>query len=509
MKNVSRLPRIEEQSNESLEQIERSSVWDTLSSEKPTGDLQSNPESLFQPNDGLDREKYTELCKRLTTDFENNFYRIIRDLLCKKNSNSLDKNKRNLNNYAPRTDFEFVADMKHQEEMIREFCETGAVTEKTLGDAHVRLAKAICDSRFANEMNCGDYFLRQERAEYLAGRLDFTEGSPMDELMLQSLWVLDPSFEKSDEVRRLVTDRDYLYKVYGKKIERELLSQSRSGSEKSLQIKDPGQYERWLSKELNKNIRCAVLSAGELLKDPFLRERHIESLRRSGQKQPPVVEKIWRLDGTDFYNDRGFIKYLNQIRDDNADIFRNVSYAEVEQRVMGVIEKIPDKTIRKVLRVYKRDLHQGDLKLIRSLSPILGLSQNQPKILYRESRDGNKATYYEVEEDGIEENTIVYHEDKEQSFLQKALWVFYPTPLIDESINRVESIGHEMWHAHQNFGDNVDPELREQYSRNARYYIKPQYDVWSYSEQLLELEAGMFGKALMSKAEKMYNKKEQ
>lgn len=519
MRNAFESSQAKEQSRRPSRQAEGLSAWGALSNQELPTSSRWNLESSPQPNDGLGERSHIELYRRLETDFGNNFYRIIRDLLYKKDKNGFGKNRRDPSSYTPQNDFEFVADKKCQEAMIEEFCETGTVTKKTLNGAHERLAKAICDSGFANEMDHGNYFLRQKHADYLAGRLDFAEGGERDEWILRSVWVLDPSFEESDEAKSLVVDRDYLYKVYGKKIERELLgrnrskleillSQNRPKLENSSQVNDPGQYERAMSKELEEAIKSGILTAGEILKDPFLRKRRIKDLHHWSQKQPPVVEKIWRLDGVDFYNDQGFIDYLNRLQDDNADIF-DVSYAEVEQRVTKAIERIPDMTFREILKAYKRNPCQGDQVLIHSLSPILGLSHNPPTILYKESKDGkSSATYYEVAEDGFEENTIVYHENKEQSFFQTIAQTLHLAPINDELFNRIGSIAHEMWHAHQYFGDNVGPELRERYHRNARYYMKPEHVPLVYRTQLLEIEAFAFGEALKARLKEICNKKE-
>ena len=447
------------------------------------------------PYENMSEKEREELQRYFEKLSEQGFYKIITNWLYEGSKSVPIDDRRDEDRYTPSYILEPIVSIEDQRRMIAEYCNDGRV-QKTLSDAHKRLVKAFFESEFVGECFT---FCRQRHIDYMAGRLTFTDDNLSKEGILQSIWALDPGFYKSKEAASLITDPDYLHFVYGKKCRekyRKASSKSQDEHKGQVETEEASSYERRIGKILKESLEGELLTTEEILNDPFLRKKHVDRLHHSVANLE-IYKTIWRLDGNDFYGSDELKDYLDRIRADNVGILKDVSVDEVEKRVTAMLEGVPDKSIVEILKAYSKDPCYGDDILIRRLLPILGLLNNPPKVSYQYPKDKATGKY------NHETNTIIYYRNADQSSPRK-FRIPFRQPLTDNLFRRMETIAHEMCHAHQTYGDNIGPGLKNRYERNGKHYIQPKYNYNAYREQLMEVEAAKFGEAFVLRAKAVY-----
>ncbi|MDO4987109.1 MAG: hypothetical protein Q4E46_02240 [Candidatus Saccharibacteria bacterium] len=494
---------------------ENVSDWDILNDVefsqdvKPTLDVESALDGELTPDSepisdhdvetasSLSSEDREKLHDFLETGYARKIGSIVEKLFFDGDvSRASEEEKRDPEAYIAMMALEDFISYDEQVKLIDEYCENGKLSSETGEKVAQKLAEIMSDSKFAEEMYAGDMFLRQRHADRMAGRYGY-EADEKVNLATKIAWATDPSFETSKEARSLIGDPDYLHKTYGRQIEDDLFGRGDKRPEGPVkQVDDPRKREAKLGNALEYAIDEGALTVKEALDDPFLRGRRVESLRTGApaEQELTVAKQLWKIDDS-FYSCDEFQGYLKEVRADNTDIFEDIIPAEVEQRTSEALERISDQSFEKIMQTYEKDPRAGDKLVVKTLAPALGLGKNIPKIIYEDSQRSENGSYQS------DAHTIRYcHDDgrKVPGFLRPR------KELTDELFDRMNTISHEMWHAHQHHGDNVSPELREQYTRNEEKYMRAEWNYGYYRGQLLETEAFTFGNAFEERAKKIY-----
>ena len=302
------------------------------------------------------------------------------------------------------------------------------------------------------------------------------------------IWRADADFYGSEEARSLLFDARYLEQTY-----------QQEGEDAALDF----------GTRILEAIESGEVEQAEILQDQFLRKRRVKDLYEERQERLEVIDEIWRMDD-DFYDSIEIRSFLFRVRDENGDLFTEDEDAEMATRMGEALEKVGERELRKVLRAYERHPRAGDRQLAKTLAPALGLVVRSglkelgivPRIEYLAPQDDRgKGCYY-----AAKDRIIVYGNGKAEPV--RPGFLLPRTELTDEIFDRINTVAHEMWHAHQHYGFDVDPEMMARYRRNWAVYISARMDYVMYREQLTEREAFMFGGMVEERMRGIYGQRE-
>jgi hypothetical protein len=228
-------------------------------------------------------------------------------------------------------------------------------------------------------------------------------------------------------------------------------------------------------------VESEQVTPGEILNDPYLRRRHFDSLK-SFMTNPSELDDnmvaLWTIDA-DFLDSEDYRNMLAEKAKELPEIFENVDEAEIDWITTVTIEKIPREQLSQIAKIYESSSQEGDQQLLNLLAPILGITDNPPAIRYHIKGEENEGGGY----NGLV-NAINIHEET------IAASVDTPTELV---IERMSSLAHEAWHAHQWNGTNIDEKRRDMYRENFACYFFADTSLYEvYEKQLVENEAYTF-----------------
>ena len=366
---------------------------------------------------------------------------------------------------------------KEQEEMITRRMNDESIGPEFTERLKENLAERIRSLSIADEVK-SDPFLRRKHMDWIAGRFEDlgSEGNELRDL----LWGADGDhFYQSGAAIALMFDADFLKKSYGAEMD----------ETKTKEISDC----------VSNLVQDGETTVKEIVRDPFLRKRHFESMveiETVGLEVNTSLANLWK-------NDENFtesFEYRNMLYDvamENPDVYEQVDDNAIEDLTNKALEQIPPVRIREIIRTYEKNPRQGDEYLLKTLLPILGLSNNPPKLDYGPST-GHEDGYYTRSNHSITicEERIKEKENSDEDRIMKTsslFGIFRTKKVKDELFRRMGVVAHETWHAHQWGGDNVDMERRKKYQSNFVYYMNGKDNYHSYRSQLIEKEAWAFG----------------
>lgn len=399
---------------------------------------------------------------------------------------------------------------RSQEEVIAALMSSDQIDDRYLEQAKIGLAYMISDSPLIYEI-AEDPTLRHRRADYMAGRLNFSVKDQKTSTLMDLLWNSDEHFYESEEARGLLSDKDYLFFRYDLKERLEKAKELHpEASEESL----ANSLASTLSGFLNNIVDKDIATVETLCNDPYLRFLHSKTLDLYDQinaTDRPMDEdltSLWRADR--FYKDSSeYGMALDKFIEANPDIYTEVDEDAVDQDVLEMIEKIPDRKLIEVLKVYERDKHRGDKALFGMLLPYLGLKDNPPKLEYEPKPGVVSGKYSE------DDHLIVIHEEQSDSDAQEdrrssvfSLFDAFKTkPIEDDVFDRIAIVSHELRHAYQHVGKNVPVDKKEKYDKNSDVYLDyEKYGLENYRKQLIEVDAYAFGRKLGERSKELYDR---
>ena len=385
----------------------------------------------------------------------------------------------------------FLSDSE-QSEIIHSLANNEAINDELQDKFKKGLADMISDADLIKDV-IADPYLRAQHIEAIAHQ---KPDNPND--IRSVIWSTDVEFGKSEELRNLFSDGDFLERQY-------------HISRLANHDKRRADYIKTVTSDsIAKLISDETVEPMELIKDPLLRKRHFDNLDRIMLKDDTLKAEevnIWNLD-PNFYGSIEYGSMLTEYAKKNPGIYENIDQSEVDALVAEKIEMISDEQLTSVMKIYKRNHHEGDAALARTLAPILGFETKIPKFTYglRSDGEGNYAGYIR------KTNSIIVFEKETED--KPHLWgAIKKTLLRRESQEprggtpfRIGVIGHELFHAHQWIGDNVPDDRKQKYYKN---YARPFFNGESFSKgrggaeswhtyrnQLIEAEAWAFGEKL-------------
>lgn len=396
------------------------------------------------------------------------------DSLCE----SEDDNKsRTPDDYTYSIALEKIVPEEKQIEMVnRRIAVESAVDEEVLKG----LSDFLLGSDISSDEIISSPFARKDHADYLAGRNEGDEN-------LELIWGFDKDFANSTEAMSLISDQDYLKKVYGEE-----------------------------NAEIGEQVKSAVLTGevplSELLDDPYLRGKRIQAIEaeKTYDDYPEEILDIWERD-KEFSDSLEYDSYkrrkIYNAHQEHPEIFSEVSQEEVDKITGEIMDKISDRDLKKIAKLYKKSPYQADQVLLDKLAPLLGIEENPPEIVYTDDPERHPYGGYNHKHNKI----YFFHipPEKKRGLIEKAKNMLSPELTSDDEIaKRIEVIAHEAWHAHQYSGVNVEDNRKQLYLLNFKKYDPGEYcfgggdhhDAHArYKEQLIEKEAWTFGKGMVSR----------
>lgn len=348
-----------------------------------------------------------------------------------------------------------------------------------------------------------DPFLRNRRLIELSKGPEWAKGKSREEVDLtHKLWGTDDDFYTGAGIS-LLYDRNYLDRkcdVSGK-VEQYA---ARFKNENSEQIKE--QSLASLSDTMGHLVRTGQVGAKEIIEDPLLRKRHFDSLldlEINPTKIDPSIASLWRFD-TDFEDSIDYSMALSDKINDNPDIYGAVDDAEIEHATDEILEKIPEKRLAEIAHIYEKDPQKGDRLLLETLMPLLGLENNQPTLTYGVIKRKQEKGHYNrfKHEITICEENITDDNPDDESAKRPIFSLFKSKKPRNITYMRMNIIAHEIWHAHQWAGTNVDKDRKSKYQSNFVYYLDGRTGYLGYRNQLIEKEAFRFGEKIETRSRK-------
>jgi hypothetical protein len=399
-----------------------------------------------------------------------------------------------------------------QSRLIVATINSNPIPENIIEEVTDNIATTLSESELAEEIK-NDPFLRSRRVKYETGggyNEMVKEIGDKNLALAQTIWELDEGFERSGAAAAIFISPEWREKKY-------------HGAEIAQSYTDEqGQFvESVIDRIVNRNPKML----GELLRDPFLREKYCERLveRAYGEKSDipddeiDDIKAVWYSDNN-FYESKEFKASLADAKTLHPDIYTKVDDKAVEKEVNDALNKIPDEEIKAIMHEYLKNPDYADSLLINALCPVLGLDNNPPGIRYEaESEDSSTQGCYErsshsvvIYRDVMERTgrnrdraLTVQSAQKPENILSR-LGKLLTRPKVDENIlNRLNLIAHETWHAHQWAGRNIDKRQRALYRINFFFYADHNDDYKGYRTQLLEKEAWAFGDSFEKRCRKI------
>lgn len=237
----------------------------------------------------------------------------------------------------------------------------------------------------------------------------------------------------------------------------------------SERIHTPAQEE--LKEYYNKLSEIESLRARRDMEAKYHRNNHIRYLRGEYQLTDDDVA-AWERD-TMFWHQKEVEELRNEYLPKSIPEVYNPSETQINNETIPYIRKLSIKDYKNCGNAFASDFHEGVENEVQLLSKLFELV-NAPKIQYNENAEWMNASF------NIDENVITIYGQHDAADFDKA----------------VETIAHEMWHAHQE--DVVRnkfemlPKAASRYNKNREYIFQFQQDPQRYYSQVLEHEAFNF-----------------
>lgn len=378
-------------------------------------------------------------------------------------------------------------------------------------------ASYLKNSPLAEEI-ADDPFLRKRHKEFIAGRYQPSIAESADGSFEQEtadlLWQLDMNFYNADTMIDLVSDDDYIALRYQDALD--------ACAEKNPEHpKEAREYTiADISEALTDLITTQQVSGEELVKDPYLRAKHVDAIRAQSLKESENFSRLWDFDQK-FYDSPEYIQAAsdelnNGPRKEHPEIYDDVDAGQIEQITGELLGQIPDRKIQKIMKIYEKSPEKGDAALIKILLKPLGLDKNPPSLKYSKPRGDRAAGWYTRAEHSI---TLVREEDLEvlRAESDEPITPSFADFLsgnsgkkLDENMFfRMNAIAHETWHAHQWAGANVPADRQGAYHYNFQNYFQSKFSTTDYRNQLIEKEAYAFGESFEKRCKELYGYKEE
>lgn len=156
--------------------------------------------------------------------------------------------------------------------------------------------------------------------------------------------------------------------------------------------------------------------------------------------------------------------------------FENICIEEEPERLNSSLEKFEDSVWSNASLDEKKESMENLADYIRDIIPY----DNPPQIEYYYNEDGGDFGAFNAESNTLRVNEYTLEDSKEAA----------------------DTIAHELWHAYQyERAENPQSPLDYQYQYNFENYIKPEYGIEAYEEQLVEAEARAFAGQFKDKLE--------
>ena len=378
--------------------------------------------------------------------------------------------------YVYKLSFEQICPEEKQTQFIKD-----RAAGKSIQDAEImqNLMHALLNSDLKDEV-IKDPFLRQKHQDYLTR--DLKDNSYPDELT-ELIWGFDRDFGETTNAMAVLFDPDYLERTY------------------------PGYTPESIKAFINDAIFNGKLTSSEILNDPYLRHRrtrlHLENPDALNSDNE-WVNIFWSLD-KDFHTTSEHGKWIDISTAAHPEVYQVSSEdPEVVRITSEVLDQVSDQDLRQITKAYQTDWHAGDEKLREILLGPLGLTHCQPELRYQPGGDKKELAAYIRSQ-----NLISINEEKFATPSRRLIDRFLRPKLDDPLFERIQAVSHELWHAHQKNGENVDSEHRQKYDFNFECYYDARHHndedrKARYKGQLIEAEAFTFGEAIGKRARELW-----
>lgn len=467
-------------------------------------------------------EKYRDLF----SDYCLSFYEPLYDASETEEDSARDR--ANPDNYVPSCALEPVISLEGQHEIIARMTRG----EAPLTDDNIAaLAKFFEASPFSRQDLMRDPLQRRRHADYFAGRYSpYWESPFVDDSFVEDksakaetqvvklLWDFDAEFWDSLEARALASDEAYIERNYQDGLDKIVAIATQEASKRGGQflcdLTSPEAVRGEAIKEIM-NAASHVVGSGEvsmqeLNRDPFLRHRHIDALRDSRpiEEYSEDIVALWSAD-IDFKKSFEYFQYKSEqkraFRAEHPDVYEDSDSrtAEIKQLVSETLAQIPDGKFAEIARLYESgaNAEAGDHAVLDTLTPLLGLANDPPKLEYAPRERGGPAGDYSSATNTVrvfvDNDTGEFTSPGERPVLSDGA---RKTALTEATLDRIDTVAHELFHARQARGETVTPAQRELYRLNWDNYVSSDEDYFAYRAQLIEAEAFMFGSSFAKKS---------
>ncbi len=416
-----------------------------------------------------------------------------------------------LDSYVTNLSLEGIFTDEEQREMINSRARGESINPDLVQKYKDGLTEKIKKSSIADEIK-RDPFLRARRVDNLAGR-QRNDLNAEDENLKTLLWYTDNYFYNSGAAISLFGDKDYIKNTYNV----EKIAENKKGIFNS--------DEQALQEKLTNNITGSIgyllqtgqTSVKEIIDDPFLRKKHFDSLyeiETTGKRVDKVIADFWNND-EEFTDSIDYQRMMFEQVRNNPDIYKEIDEEEMDKLTDGVLEQLSEKKLSEIMRTYEKNPRKGDKLLAKELVPLLGLGSNPPALEYGQAKN-NEGGYYSrrthtvviCEENLGHKETDEQGNEEERVLKTSSIFGFLkPKKMEDDIFFRMGAVAHELWHAHQWAGENVDEDRREKYRQNFVYYVSGHSNYNLYRSQLIEAEAWKFGTKVENRFHNLYEQK--
>ncbi len=423
---------------------------------------------------------------------------------CSFDDGAEDSDRSNPNHYTPSLFLSKFLTLEEQEAIVEARTTDKSIPPDLAQKLKDGLAEIIDKSPVKVDLSI-DPFLRNRHIDQIAGRDRGEDLSNDERIFIDIIHKTDQRFyESAGSI--LPYDADFIQNAYHvDNVVNKIVSANPNQNPEALKK----QSIDALSYHIQNLIHEDDISLAEIVKDPFLRKRHFDSLADIGTdreaKINPNLMEIWGFD-IDFEDSIDYSMGMLDKVEQNPDIYGNVDEKEINQQTDEILEKIPDKKLAEIARIYEKDPRRGDQALIEFLAPLLGLGFNPPGLTYGASSIEKEKGHYNRFKHLItvcEDNIKKTEEDNSRPILG-----IFRRKKPDELVYmRMNVVAHETWHAHQWAGQNVDADRRQKYQQNFAYYLRGTASYDDYCSQLIEAEAFAFGEKLKDRTKQIYGEK--
>ncbi len=158
--------------------------------------------------------------------------------------------------------------------------------------------------------------------------------------------------------------------------------------------------------------------------------------------------------------------------------FENICIGKEPERLNSSLENFEESAWNTASLEEKKDSMENLADYIRDIIPY----DNPPQIEYYYNEDEGDFGAFNAESNTLRVNEYT----------------------LDDSKEAADTIAHELWHAYQyERAENPQTPLDYQYQYNFENYIKPEYGMEAYEEQLVEAEARAFAEQFKDKLEEI------